>query len=831
MPELTAKQRLHKLVGLFGAHEGLRRLLALDGVVVPGAAAGSGKPATGKPLELPSWITEERAAAIVQHFLHGELLLPWHLAPFWQDQWVAEEWPMVGAPAAPGWAQAKPPVPQAFETSPSAFAPSDPADEIAKATQVPVLPPLPPALWQTLVELYGDNVWLWAKYRKYFLSVAGKQPLLAGVLLAHEVDQGTISVQLEVAQSAAQVSPKVEVEVDCFAYTLAVAIGTLESLDFATSHNVMPKGYPSQWQAPEPPPTVWASPLHGDQRFWHEFDEPPVGDRMRYVRQGLTRQEAVRVWARRVAICLWGDANGHWGRWPWRLESTSLTMRRRLLGWDPKDPRLLSDATNPQPQQESVARYGLQNTATSGPGFGGPTGSYDAFGQAMWPDTTFSRSGNRTWSGRYLGYAVWDTNPYMAWAFSWHTSPSEFGNDAVQSTKADNITVAVRWMTTVFQSMGMWHGEGWLEAKPSLSRAHLPKYAGKSTQPKYSARLVPSNARVCSLAEVLDLNMGGCHTNGIVALSLLRAQCVPAAPSYDSFFGYGRATAADSVPGTKSEARFVPGTTLKADSDQAITGHLSLLAGFNKQQQFLQHTDRMLADRLGAFADPRRVWVPFEEHMLCLAALSNKAVPKLSVQIVLASHESLRTRQAIANAGKHWVTRRSKAELYDKTRSGNVAPFAMPRLGWYLAAERTLATDTIRGLKDGPWTDQADALFKDNIQSINTVIDPIEIVADLSAARRLAATLLGIDSKLVWSETPSAVKQTPAVLEPWLLDVYLQAAPWPRNYRFTSSVGQFAMNYQAGDGISSTDPVAIKSTLALALTLLAANDFLRRGQP
>ena len=388
MPTLTAKQRLQKLVAAFGAREGLRRLLALDGVATPGAADGSAKPVPSQPLVLPAWITDERADAIVSHFLHGDLLLPWQVAPFWQDQWVAEGWPMVGAATVPSWqgagagapsagfaawqaspvsaasalkeaAQAVPPEPPAalpdvplqlwmaqgkqHDDAVWQASPFSAASALKEAAQPPppaqpsAIPPVPPQLWATIVERYGDAVWLWTKYRKYFHVVAGKPPLLAGVLLEHEVAQGTLQLTLTQADGAAQQPKTAVVEVDCFAYTLAVAIGVLESTDFATVHNIMPKGYPSQWQAPEPATTVWMSPLHGDARFWHEFDKPPVGDRGRFVRQGLTRQEAVRVWARRVAVCLWGDANGHWGRWPWRggqwRGRWGTWGWRRRLGW------------------------------------------------------------------------------------------------------------------------------------------------------------------------------------------------------------------------------------------------------------------------------------------------------------------------------------------------------------------------------------------------------------------------------------------------------------------------------------------------------------------
>ncbi len=838
MPTLTAKQRLQKLVAAFGAREGLRRLLALDGVATPGAADGSAKPVPSQPLVLPAWITDERADAIVSHFLHRDLLLPWQVAPFWQDQWVAEGWPMVGAATVPSWQGAGAGAPSAGFAAWQA-SPVSAASALKEAAQA--VPPEPPAalpdvplqLWTALVTQHGDAAWLWTKYRKYFQVVAGERPLLAGVLLGHEVAQGTLQLTLTQANGAAQQPKTAVVEVDCFAYTLAVAIGVLESNDFATVHNVMPKGYPSQWQAPEPATTVWVSPLHGDARFWHEFDEPPVGDPGRFVRHGLTRLEAVRVWARRVAVCLWGDANGHWGRWPWRLATTSLAMRRRLLAWDPVDPRLLSATTNPElgPSSKAKARYGFQVTATAGTGIQPQTSSlFEAFGQAMWPGWRTSRDGTRQLTDDYRGYVVWDTNPYLAWHFAWHLSgPSSALPTAPSLPGLKPIELATHWIAASFQVMGMWHGVGWLEAKPTLARAKSGEYAGKSTRAVHRAWGVPANAHVCSLAEVLDVNMGGCQTNGIVALSLMRSQCIPVVPSRDAFLGWGGSTTEYEVPGTGAEARFVPPSLIQSDGAGAVSGHLSLQAGFDSEQRILQHSDRMLADRLGIFADPTRVWLPLAEHLLVLAALDENEAPLLPiVQVVVAEHESRRTLDALVRSSMNWKARRHLAHQFDEDRGHDITPYATSRLAWFLAAEKTLGTDVVRTLQDGPWSVQAEELLKSAGDDLGPDMD-LSLEEHSSSVRWLVARLLGIDGQQVWGPIGNTIKSVPSASKTEPVGSYLSAAPWPRNFWFIGATGQQPYNYLTTAGLTSEQPAAAQAVLGLALAVFRASRADARG--
>lgn len=830
MPTLTGRQRLSALAERFGPRQALEKLLSPWGLQPDPGGATPGGPGPGSSsdalkgaVSLPAWITDQRATMIIDHFLHGTLLLPWDAAPWWQPQVVPKGWPMLGVELS---ATATP----AFGTPPhggvpgaSMPAPADspgvpkPGAALTPTTLADVPQPVAPHLWDELTDLWGGSAWLWAKYQPYFRVKAGKSALLTGVLRPSEVAQGTIS--MPGLPKAGGDGPAQAV--DCFAYTLAVAIGTLEQADFGTEHNVAPTGYPSQWQAPEPPISIWRSPLHGDNRFWHEFDAPPVGQPDRYVRHGLTRQEAVRVWARRVAVCLWADANEHWGRWPWRLEATTVAMRRRLLGWDPLDPRLLSEMTNPEPPSVTAASYGFQNTGTAGPNFPGPAERYDAFGQAMWPRTTPPGKGRRAFTPTYRGYAIWDTNPYLAWSFAWHTSPASTGGaPAAAVGQALPIDLAVHWITAVFQTMGMWHGRGWLAATPLGVSKFEPEYAGKSTPATYAAYEASKPDRACSLAEVLDLNMGGCHTNGMVALSLMRSQCVPAVPSRDAFFGFGAATGADAVDGTSGEARFVRPSSIKADGQNSVTGHVTLLAGFDGEQRVLQHSDRMLADRLGVFANPRRVWVPFAEHMLCLAWLGNSnSYMKHTVQLVMAAHEARRTREAIANASKSWQLRRGLAEQYDKSRAASITPFATSRLAWFLAAERTLATDLIRSFKAGPWLEQAQDLLDAPTPGAKGG-EALEAFGSSAAAQALAARLLGIDSRSIWGLYSGVVQQFPTVHEQAVLAKYVAAAPWPANFQFTGSVGQQPYNYETAESRSSDEPGVGVALLTLALAIL-----------
>ncbi len=827
MPLLTGKQRLALLVRHHGARRGLEELLSMTGVQPdPGGATLSGQgPASGagqapQLVVLPSWITDVRAAQIVEHFLHGTLLLPWQHAPWWQAHPVAEGWPMVGAipsmPIAPmagggGVTGASQPAPAgSLGSGPAGGSVAD-----SKATLAP--PAVPPQLWQQLVDQWGDTAWLWARYKPYFLPTGGQPALLSGVLLAHEVGQGAIA--LPGIPKAGGDAPSQEV--DCFAFTLSVAIGVLEETDFATVHNAAPEGYPSQWQAPEPPFTLWRSPLHGDNRFWHEFDEPPTDEPQRFVKQGLTRQEAVRVWARRVAICLWADANGHWGRWPWRLATTSAAMRRRLLGWDPLDVRLVLPETNTAEGYTGSARYGFQNTAAADEGDAGSFGLFDAFGQMMWPNKSARGGrGSAAIGTVYQSYSIWDTNPYLAWSFAWRV-PAAGGATAQsrpRAAKGSQIDAAVGWVTALFQSMGMWHGPGWLYAKP----------IGAASK-KYESWYTDPSVVVCSLAEILDLNMGGCHTNAMVALSLLRSQCVPVAISHDCFVGVGGANSADAVPSTLGEARFVEAHSLNTDgdTDTLLTGHASLVAGFDGIQRVVQHSDRLLADRLGVFADTSQIWVPFEEHMLVLTGLNAKEWLLEGVQRCAAAHEFERTRTVVVNAGKHWATRRAAAMQLDKQRAAMVTPFATSRLAWFRAAERTLKTSLIRTFAAGPWLEQAQGLLSDASKTLPLGSEILAAMATTAAAQKLAARLLGIDSRFVWpgsgaGASDSEVKKIPSVVEQAVLGLYLSAAPSPLNFRFTGSVGQYPYNYRAAEASSSDDPASVHGILVFAFALLQA---------
>lgn len=819
MPTLTAKQRLQALVDAFGAREGLRRLLALDGVAAPAAGQGApDKPLTNLTVPLPTWLTAQRAEAIVAHFLHGELLLPWHVAPFWQDQWVAQGWPMVGAAmTTPGWQPASAAPPSAGAAPWSSSPALEPiASEVGATTPaVATSHSVPPQLWATLVDLYGDTVWLWTKYRKYFLPVAGKPALLAGVLLPHEVGQGTITLPLHHAQTSAPKAKGASVQVDCFAYTLAVGIGVLESHDFATFHNVVPIGYPSQWQAPEPPTTTWASPLHGDERFWHEFDEPPTGDKRRFVRQGLTRQEAVRVWARRVAICLWGDANGHWGRWPWRLETTSLGMRRRLLGWDPQDERAIATDTNFAATKDGSSRFGFQNSAAITASSEPELGRWDAFGQLLFPIAPTGLGASRESLARFEGLALWDSNPYLAWLAAWHEWEGNQVAPAAADLKASGL--AAHWVASKFQRMGIWHGIGYIDGgKASGWKIGLRKFRARSP--------TGSNTVVRRLDEVLDLNMGGCHTNAAVAVALLRSQCIPAVVSEDLFFGYGRSTKNQAVPGTAGEARSVPPSSLGTDGDTKLLvgGHKSVMLGLNELEWVVPHSDRLLSDRLGAFADPDAVWLPFPEHLLSLLGLGEAGYHlKGWVQACIAEHERRRARSSLLRAGATWASRRVAAATFDSDRIDRISPFASPRLSWFLVAERTLSTNLVRGLKGGPWLVQAAQSLAQETGPNSKPESSLPDGVSVDEMRRLVAILLGIDSSYVWFDELGLTMTS--ALTGWGLAgsaKYVTGAHFPSNFQMTGSTGQFPYNYESAAGLLSSDPAIYFACAAFVQSLL-----------
>ncbi|MCB9739802.1 MAG: hypothetical protein H6747_11080 [Deltaproteobacteria bacterium] len=761
MPYLTAKQRLQKLVALYGAREGLRRLLAEDGVATAGAAAGSTKPLLGKALELPSWITPERAAAIVQHFLHGQLLLPWHLAPFWQDRWVAEEWPMVGAPAASGWEQGEMPAAQPFEASEPAFPQFEDLGTLPGVAPPPVLPTAPPALWTTLVELYGDNVWLWTKYRKYFLPVAGAQPLLAGVLLAHEVDQGPVSLELEIVQTAAQVSPKALVEVDCFAYTLAVAIGTLESVDFATGHNVMPKGYPSQWQAPEPPPTLWASPLHGDQRFWHEFDEPPVGDRRRYVRQGLTRLEAVRVWARRVAICLWGDANGHWGRWPWRLEVATQAELRLLLAWDPRDWRIQNPSTSYPTAaiQDQYPFWDLKSIATT-------TDTDEPLlcecSQLFWPLKT---------QGRDVGWipiGFWDTNPYLAWQLTRHSSTFAWQQSSDVQTHSLRAAAAA---TGILRSSGFCHGSGNL--KPSEARI-APRY-----------RAFGNDYHDLNMAELMNFNNSGCQANGPLLCALLRAMSMPNRLSQGVYPKAPQPTV--HVIGSQSVGLAVMAPATISDDGY---GHKAVLVQFCDRAYYVSHADDALSWLGLRFTEPHKAWLALEEYMLLLATRDGT---------VWFSHRAALTKEACIH-GDRWVTQAHDAmlDLAGPSEPQGALPwFRWPRRAW----DDTLQKSTVNARTS------VVALLA---QHGEEVLEPSTLAAHAAwpTARILAAKFLTGDYGKVQAAIPGTK-----------FSGYLRGADSAYNKRFCGTRGQLPANYIIDGKGAHDDPEVVVGILRIALWL------------
>ena len=491
-------------------------------------------------------------------------------------------------------------------------------------------------------------------------------------------------------------------------------------------------------------------------------------------------------------------------------------MRRRLLGWDPLDGRLLQARTN-----SGSAQYGCQNTAATDADNTGSFGLFDAFGQAMWAlKATGVRRGASGIGTVYRGHAIWDTNPYMAWAFAWHT-PTAGGATRPRfgAAQSRDIDTAVWWITALFQAIGMWHGPGWLDGKPSSEDSKKPEFAGKVAVHKYRAMGVPHGDRACSLAEVLDLNMGGCHTNATVALSLLRSQCVPAVISKDLFLGFGSAGAIDAVPGTHGEARLVKADSITGDGDSgtATTGHSSLIAGFRWSQRVLQHGDRLLADRLGAFADPSHVWVPFEEHLVALTALNNRPWMLQGAQRCMAAHEQRRTRTVAVNAGKHWMTHRAAAAQFDKERLAMVTPYATSRLAWFRAAERTLNSGQTRTFTAGPWLEQAKALLANASSGLPPGADQLEAALVTSVARQLAARLLGIDCKSIWKH---AITEIPSVVQSSVLSVYLSAAPWPPNFDFTSRVGQYPYDYETSEGSNFQDPKSVHGVLVLAVVLL-----------
>ncbi len=699
----SPRQRLRRLLDLYGPAKALQLLI--------GSHAG--------PAGLPSWLAADatNAAIVVDHLLGAkELHLDWRFAPFWQDEQLDDNWPFVGAPTpakSPNFAEGNP------FTSPAALAPPllPPAPTPPSANATPPALSVTSRLWAELQRHAEGAPWLWA-YKAYFFATGGAPALLEGVIHAHELDN---------AGSMALLAERGRV-VNTFAATLAIGIAHLEKVRMST-HLKAPSGYPSQWQSPRPAAVRWVSPLHGDQRFWDEFDAPPAGDPKRFVQYGLSRVEASRLWARRVALSLWADRHE---MWPSRLAKLTLAQRRRLLGWDPADPRAadphrcwLASSSDP-----GVSGWGYNmvrpNDAATGDVFG-----FD-LRALYWHDGAGSPVQHRPHPDGgpcVVPYAVWSMNPYLAWQVAWHEVRP------LQAAHATSGPLMAAWL----RRRGFSHRSGLL-ARPEAgkpkgieSKFSIPSPSGSASWcvalnngfgegvfdpgAKELDWWASSAAYTGSLAEVLDANFCGCHGSASLCGAVLAAMNVPALLSDAGFLQ--RTGGALSVPGLGLPA---PGWPRAAAFRAASIGwigagrysHASLVIDEAAGRFATFHNDTLVGWSAWRFADPSLPWIPLAEWLLCTALSGTMPqqpwelsadvdAPGAWLQRLWAAHEARTARSAVTGMATDLSTWAQLDAAYDATmaKSGLGVPPLATRRGAYISSlHRTVMALRGRGPQD-----------------------------------------------------------------------------------------------------------------------------------
>lgn len=705
----TPKQRLQRLRGLFGPAKALATFV--------GDAAGPGG--------LPTWLATDptNAAAVVEHFLNAEKLhFDWRFAPFWQDEQHDENWPFVGGRVTTSLPKRSLPksAPFAgfggfdeFEGLPEVAPTPQPASSLPAGAVEPDAVSVTSLLWTELARRGKGTAWLWA-YRPYFFAEFGKPALLEGVIQPDELEHaGEVTLLAEDGRKA-----------NAFAATLAIAIQHLESTPMEV-HTAPPVGYPSQWIDSLPEAANWISPLHGDQRFWDEFDAPPVDQRgqpdsagsKRFVLYGLSSVEASRVWARRVAISLWADRQQ---MWPTRLAVLSVAQRRRLLGWDPLDPRAADPNRCWATKEVKSQGYG---SVRPGDALTADVFGFD-FRALYWTDGSGAPVQHRPHPDGgpcVLPYSVWATNAYLAWRVAWHEARP------LQTAYAHSGAHIAAWL----RRRGFSHRSGLLARPEAMSSAMVEEMPMTAPPGAASWCLAMNNsfgpgmddpgdsewwpavaAYTGSLAEVLDANFGGCHMTAVVCKEILAAMNVPAVLSDAGFAG--RSFGAHDVAGLGLPAPGWPRAAAFSASSIGWTsarkfGHASLLIDASTGRYATYHNDTLVGWSGWRFADPALPWIPVAEWLM-LTALSGP-MPKSSgnppqevwTQRLWAAHEARTSRSAILTMAAELQTTLGLDAAYDAAMAATglrIPPFATRRGAYATTLRRTAMARRGEGAQD-----------------------------------------------------------------------------------------------------------------------------------
>lgn len=763
----TARERLQRLVELFGPGAGLAKLID----EAPGG------------IQLATWLQDDdaKAAMVVEHLLGADKLhLRWSFAPFWQDKTLDDKWPFVGAPPpsrlAPGDAGAATPGgngPRAGPISwpsqtrqskspqvgaaPSQFGPGAQPPVIAGVATGPVgaafgtgapsafAPPTPlQAMWSELNKRGKGTAWLpW--YRTYFTGVLGAAPLLFGVFRQEEIAHaGTMPLLAEGGVIA-----------NAFAAALAIGIAALESVDFNTVHAAPTKGYPSQWTSPNPPKSSWVSPLHKDNRFWDEFDLPPADQPNRFINFGLSTVEASRVWARRVAINLWCDVHQ---MWPSRLADLTLQHKRLLLGWDPLDP----DAADPK----LCWRFGAADT--SGRGYSAmrpdtPAGAV-RFGSDLrplfWTDGEGPVQSKSHPDGGpcVVPYSLWSMNPYLAWKVAWtEVRPLSmsghhpaalvthwlrrrgFGHRSGLLSRADTTGGSKKYFVKPVQPLPTAGRRMYIALMSEFAYDSWDKALNPASGLFWQARS-DSTGRT---AEVLDANFGGCHMSAALMQEILRAMGVPATLSDCSF--PGRSTEGAKVETTSGIA--TGGLEARGINCDALTkaragmhGHASLVVWSGNSAHATFHNDTVLSWVGWRFSSPEIPWLPLAEWILLTATVpfdeAPEKLPAWSASL-WAAHETAITKSAIHGMAKNLQSVTSLDAAHDQAMvaqvgKADIPPFATERAAWLRSLQRSILAARGAGVQDALYTPlaQTNATLMRNL-----LLDRESEIADSSVTR------------------------------------------------------------------------------------------------
>jgi hypothetical protein len=700
---------------------------------------------------LPSWVVEEDAQLILHHLLRGEPpALRWDLAPWWRTK--PGLIPPPGAMTKGNFALGK--------GTPA----STPALNPAVAKAIPLVPNAPSSplseFWAALEKVCGGQPWL-AKYHRYFNPGYGAPATLEGVL-----DTGStreiISLYKQTMQIDAGKRAYSTVSIPTVAYVLAVA---LEVLEESAPSNSPPSGYPSTWESPQPPAARWISPVTRDTRFFDEFDIPPsrpLLDSDRY-RNGLSFEEASRVWARRLAVALWTDANEHW---PWRLSTLSIAMRRLLLRWDP----------GVKPPDATEANYRM------------------AVGQTFYQFAP----------GRYHLGNLWDTNPYLAWL------AVRCGVAMVPGVgRRDGVLAWTDWL----RRSGFHHRSG------SICRG--PTSPNGNAEVVYRGKL-PGN-RIGRLGEVLDANFSGCQASVYAFIGLLRGMNVPACAVSLDFHSF-RTT--QLLPATNTYVHDASVELEGAHHGLLCPSDDVMLAQFHADD-INAHTGQRYGRPGTAWIPWPEVLLAGIWTYSPPEPAFQTASTSFWLARIMAAREFDHARQSALGLPSRFKEYRALDAATDQklAKAGAIPPFATRRGEWSERVVYTLTKARQFSWKGqtipGGWVGKVGAVL--DLASGQPCADylkhrgALDKAAGIAEYRRLAAEFLGIDND--WSH---GVK--PDLKDPWAPKGQYQSGDQDPENRSFSKRGQLPANWsvQENGGASrvlSDGPEVIEALLELGILL------------